>query len=265
MFFVYNLIKKEWIRTIFKNFKMDKKSVILQLNKILSHDLFKSSKRSVSFLKYVCEQKLNGAVDQIKEYSIAVDAFGLDRNFDQQQNPRIRVEAKRLRDRLEQYYSTDGIKDNIIISLPKGSYIPEFSCKEDPSLIEEPEVRSDQSIEYLFVLDACLLKLKLGKSPNQLFNKSDYLQLDLLKQLYIRSGHKGSSDYDTQNRIDAQVLYSEYNDVSCFHAVLTDPFTDKKIASSVFPLSENMDILSDKNVLYQLVDFLILNTQSNTI
>ena len=240
---------------------MDKELVFMQLDRIFSHDLFKSSRRSVSFLRYVCQQKLEGGVDQIKEYSIAIDAFGLERNFDQQLNPRIRVEAKRLRDRLHQYYTTDGKKDPIIISLPKGSYVPEFnpntSTRDDRS-----EVQPEEYFERLFALDCGLLKLKLGKSPTQLFDKRDYIQAELLQQLYIRSCHKGLSDYNPKDRVDALVMYSTYNHVPCFHVVMTDQYTDKNIASSVFPLSENTDILSDTKTLYQLVDFLIYHCQS---
>ncbi len=111
--------------------------ILKELNRILSAPLFKGAKRSSSFLKYICEKTVNGESNSIKEYSIAVDAFGLELNFDQQLDPRIRVEAKRLRDRLDLYYKGPGVGDDTIISLEKGSYIPAFTLKDDPEYSTE--------------------------------------------------------------------------------------------------------------------------------
>lgn len=106
-----------------------------QLERMLAHSMFKGARRSCSFLRYVTEKTLNGESYQIKEFSIAVDAFGLEPSFDQQIDPRIRVEAKRLRDRLKQYYEGPGKDDQIIISMEKGSYVPGFRLRgvDEPS------------------------------------------------------------------------------------------------------------------------------------
>ncbi|MDA3957006.1 hypothetical protein [Oceanispirochaeta sp.] len=97
-----------------------------QLDPMLNHKLFRGAKRASSFLRYVSNKVLLEESSQIKEFSIAVDAFGLETTFDQQIDPRIRVEAKRLRDRLTQYYEGPGLNDPVIIKMTKGSYIPEF-------------------------------------------------------------------------------------------------------------------------------------------
>lgn len=110
-----------------KDPRLYRDEITAQVDRILDHALFKGAKRSRSFLKYVSTQVLNGESYKIKEFSIAVDAFGLETTFDQQIDPRIRVEAKRLRDRLNQYYEGPGKHDPIHIDIPKGSYIPEFS------------------------------------------------------------------------------------------------------------------------------------------
>jgi hypothetical protein len=100
-----------------------------QLDRMLTHSMFKGARRSCSFLRYVTEKTLSGESYQIKEFSIAVDAFGLEPSFDQQIDPRIRVEAKRLRDRLKLYYEGPGMDDTIIISMEKGSYVPCFRLR----------------------------------------------------------------------------------------------------------------------------------------
>ena len=102
------------------------------LKNILSHDLFASANRLKCFLEYICEKKLAGKENEIKEYSIAVEAFNLSSAFDQQLNPRVRVEAMRLRKRLNEYYKIFGDKSDVCIKIPKGSYVPRFDFIDRP-------------------------------------------------------------------------------------------------------------------------------------
>lgn len=96
------------------------------IDKISNYSSLRNSKRSISFLKYICTCCLEGKENHIKEYSIGVDAFGLQPTFDPQIDPRVRVEASRLRKRLAEYYKEDGQDDLVRIVIPRGSYIPEF-------------------------------------------------------------------------------------------------------------------------------------------
>ena len=53
-----------------------------QLDLLVRDDAFRSSKRSVAFLKYVVEETLNGSAEQIKERTIGVEVFGRDPSYD---------------------------------------------------------------------------------------------------------------------------------------------------------------------------------------
>jgi len=77
-------------------------------------------------LKYICEQHLGGQGQDVKEYNIAVEAFGRPPDFDQSRDSIVRVEAHRLRKRLQEYYSGAGADHQIQIIVPAGSYIPQF-------------------------------------------------------------------------------------------------------------------------------------------
>ena len=57
---------------------------------------------------------------------IAIEVLGRASSFDSRTDPIVRVEAGRLRDRLSSYYEADGQADPVLISLPKGGYVPEF-------------------------------------------------------------------------------------------------------------------------------------------
>ncbi len=97
-----------------------------QLEKILASSEFMAGKRLGQFLRYVVEQSLNGQSGNIKQYTVAVEAFGYGADFDPQTNPIVRIEAQRLRRALDQYYYSMGTEDPIRIDIPKGGYIPTF-------------------------------------------------------------------------------------------------------------------------------------------
>ena len=102
-----------------------------QLDRILTSSEFRSGERLGQFLRYVVEQSLKGQSDRIKQYSVAVEAFGYGADFDPQSNPIVRMEAKRLRRTLELYYYNHGNEDPIRIDIPKGSYVPVFLNNHD--------------------------------------------------------------------------------------------------------------------------------------
>jgi tetratricopeptide (TPR) repeat protein len=83
-------------------------------------------------LRYVVERTLSGDEGAIKAYSIAVDVFGRPQSFDPQSDPIVRVQARRLRTLLEQYYDTGKSESAVQIHLPLGRYVPEFSFAHRP-------------------------------------------------------------------------------------------------------------------------------------
>jgi TolB-like protein len=85
--------------------------------------------RARRFLTYVVEEAVAGRGDRIKAYSIATEVFGRGSNFDAQVDPVVRIEAGRLRRALEHYYLTAGRDDEIVITIPKGGYLPSFESR----------------------------------------------------------------------------------------------------------------------------------------
>jgi tetratricopeptide (TPR) repeat protein len=80
------------------------------------------------FLAYIVQRTLEGNEQAIKAYSIAVDVFGRPADFDPQADPIVRVQARRLRALLDDYYAGPGLGDLIQIHLPVGRYVPEFTA-----------------------------------------------------------------------------------------------------------------------------------------
>lgn len=98
-----------------------------QVKRITDSATFRNSERLKAFLSYIVEEALAGRSNRIKGLTVAQAVYSVDEKFDPESNSIVRVEAGRLRRRLEQYYSTAGRHDPLVISMPKGSYAPAFS------------------------------------------------------------------------------------------------------------------------------------------
>jgi len=105
---------------------MEPSRVHAQLDRILTSPAFSDAGRASSFLRFIVTHTLEGRQSEIKESVIAVDVLGRSSSFDSKTDPIVRVEAGRLRDRLREYYAHHATADDVLISVPKGGYVPEF-------------------------------------------------------------------------------------------------------------------------------------------
>jgi len=101
------------------------------LERILSSPQFAAAESARKLLRFLVEETLEGRSHRLKEYTLATDVFGRGASFDPKINPAVRVEASRLRRRLEYYYLTLGRSDPVLIELPRGSYVPAFQASAD--------------------------------------------------------------------------------------------------------------------------------------
>ncbi len=111
----------------------DRRAVCEQLARILNSGPFLQSRRRRRFLEYVVNETLAGRSERLKGYNLAREVFDRPESFDANVDPLVRMEAARLRDRLREYYETDGQSDLIRIELPKGSYTPRIEFRQPPT------------------------------------------------------------------------------------------------------------------------------------
>lgn len=97
-----------------------------ELERILRSRVFVHSHRIRRFLQFVVEECLLGQQHRLKEYLIGLEVFNRQEVFDPRVDSIVRVEARRLRTKLEEYYQTEGHDSEIRIQLRKGSYVPVF-------------------------------------------------------------------------------------------------------------------------------------------
>jgi predicted ATPase len=101
-------------------------SVREELARILRSPIFSKAPSLSRFLSYIVQQKLAGDPSPRNEYTLGVDVFDRGDSFDPAADTIVRVQARRLRSKIEKYYASEGQADPIVIDLPKGQYAPVF-------------------------------------------------------------------------------------------------------------------------------------------
>ncbi|MEM8555450.1 MAG: hypothetical protein AAGF71_11575 [Pseudomonadota bacterium] len=104
-------------------------TVQTHLAKVLASPPFQNTVRLSDFLRYVVRRTLEGDGDQLKSYAIGVDVFGKPEGFDAASDTSVRVQARKLRARLDLYYATEGAHDPVRIVIPRGTYRPSFEMR----------------------------------------------------------------------------------------------------------------------------------------
>lgn len=102
------------------------------LDRVLASRAFANRLRLREFLSYVCEETLAGRDAMVKEQSIALAVFHKDGSGPGDDNV-VRVTARHVRAKLEEYYLTEGAADPVQIRIPRGTYVPAFTQIEPAS------------------------------------------------------------------------------------------------------------------------------------
>lgn len=97
-----------------------------QVQQILQSVSFRNSTTLQQLLEYLTKRSLEGGPEQLKEYTIGVEAFGRSTDFDPKTDTIVRVQIHRLRQKLKEYYDGEGRLDTILVEIPKGHYLPTF-------------------------------------------------------------------------------------------------------------------------------------------
>jgi TolB-like protein len=103
-----------------------------QLARIVNSPRFISSPRLCRFLTHIVNRTIHGDLDNLKEFSIAVEVFDRNSEYDPNIDATVRVEARRLRAKLKEYYEDSGKNDAVLIGLRPGSYLPIFRSLDPP-------------------------------------------------------------------------------------------------------------------------------------
>jgi hypothetical protein len=99
------------------------------VRRIVLSSAFARSPRLSHFLRYVCTEAEEGRQHSINEQRIGTAVFGRDPDYDSTADSIVRSHASRLRHRLRDYFETEGAAEPVVLSIPKGSYIPRLQLR----------------------------------------------------------------------------------------------------------------------------------------
>ena len=116
----------------------DNQRCLEQIDRIAHSHTLRKSESLCKLLRYLADHVLARPGVTVKEYQIATEVFGRPRNFDPQADSAIRVQAGRLRLKLLDYYSHEGLADTIIVEMPNGCYTLSFHDRELPAQVAVP-------------------------------------------------------------------------------------------------------------------------------
>jgi hypothetical protein len=104
-----------------------------QIQKILHSGSFRNASMLQHLLQYLAAKAYDNGSESLKEYTIGVEAFNRPQDFDPKTDTIVRVQIHRLRQKLKEYYDSDGAHDPVWIDFPKGHYLPTFEIAEHTS------------------------------------------------------------------------------------------------------------------------------------
>jgi len=100
-----------------------------QLDRILRSGSFRNAPALQRLLQYVTSKSAEGQLTHLKEYTIGIDVFGRGNSYDPKIDPVVRVEMHRIRQKLREYYKTEGANDPIFVEIPTGHYVPSIGIR----------------------------------------------------------------------------------------------------------------------------------------
>ena len=115
-----------------------------QLSRILHSGLFAQSRRRQRFLEYIVNEALAGRGERLKGYNVGIEVFDRPESFDPAVDPIVRIEAARVREKLREYYGTEGLNDAVRIDLPKGTYTPHIEFRQATATDAPPAAASEE-------------------------------------------------------------------------------------------------------------------------
>src|ERR1700722_6427646 len=119
---------------------VEEKALQSEVDRILHSDELRASEVLRRLLKFLADKSLAGEADQLKEYAVAIDGLGKDPSYDPRHNSAVRIQVGRLRQKLAEYYRTEGVHDEFVVDLPKGRF--KLTCEARCAPIEPPPAPS---------------------------------------------------------------------------------------------------------------------------
>jgi TolB-like protein len=118
-----------------------------ELERILCSQALGGSDQLKRLLRLVVERTLDGRPELLKEYNLGLEVFQRPPDYDPKIDPIVRVQARRLRSKLDEYYASEGSDASFVIHIPKGAYVPVFEARK--SAAPAPDIKPTRKRVWL--------------------------------------------------------------------------------------------------------------------
>ena len=133
---------------------LDHERIRDQVQRILRSEQFGNAPGLEKALSFLVEPSLAGRGGELKEVILALEVFNRGAEFDPRTDSSVRTQIGRLRSRLSAYYDGPGRADPVVIGIPKGTYAPVISAREEDESAVEPAMPRKWSSAWLWMAAA---------------------------------------------------------------------------------------------------------------
>jgi len=175
------------------------------LHKILTSDIFREKELYQNLLCYLVESSINDITP--KEVTVAHDVFQKDMDYKTAENATVRVHMHTLRNKLDQYYQTEGASDELRLYIPKGHYRVKFIINEPK---DSPQKRSVKTV-YIVVPSILLLLLFIYSNLDKLIYSKQLPGFDITPRNNTLWKHFFHNDHPAFVVIGDFLVFHEYH------------------------------------------------------
>ena len=159
---------------------------------------FEKSQRLRAFFSYVSECALNGEPESATEQQIGIHVFNRTPGYNPSEDSVVRSQARLLRWKLEQYFADEGKNEPLIISVPKGQYLPVFEERSAATSHASPPPKGHRL--YFLIVFVVLAALALGS----VWFALPFIRSRLSKHATAEGGPSSTSTSDVANNVSAE-------------------------------------------------------------
>ena len=116
------------------------------VQRVASSSTFERSPRLRAFFLHVCRCALDNKPEAATEQQVGICVYDRPPGYNPNEDNIVRSQARLLRMKLEHHFANEGKDEAIVITIPKGRYLPVFETRsEEPVMLPRcPSTRAGQ-------------------------------------------------------------------------------------------------------------------------
>lgn len=118
------------------------------VDRVVQSAAFRQSEILPRLLRYLADKALDGTADQLKEYTIGIEALGKSCTYDPRHDSAVRIHVGRLRQRLDEYYRAESKNDPVLMYLPKGHFKLNFEVRDQSARQVAPPISAVETASF---------------------------------------------------------------------------------------------------------------------